>query len=49
MAISTPLKDWSQTERYYNSDIGQDGSGEEAVKKMWEELLKQVCMFVFLC
>jgi hypothetical protein len=35
---------WSQTKRYYNSSIGQYGFGMEAVKKMWEQLLEQVCM-----
>jgi hypothetical protein len=36
---------WSQAKRYYNSNIGRNGFGKEAVKKMWEESLEQVCSF----
>jgi hypothetical protein len=39
---------WSQDKRYYNSNFGQNGCGMEAEKKLWEESLEQVCMFVFV-
>jgi transposase len=36
---------WLQAKRYYNSNIGKNGFGMEAMKKMWEESLEQVCSF----
>jgi hypothetical protein len=37
---------WSQAKRYYNSNIGRNGFGMEAVKKMWEESLEQGLFFL---
>jgi hypothetical protein len=36
---------WSQAKRYYSSNIGQSGFWMEAVKKVWEESLVQICSF----
>jgi hypothetical protein len=37
---------WSQDKRYYNSNIGRNEFGMEAVKNMWEESVEHICMFV---
>jgi hypothetical protein len=39
---------WSQAKRDYTSNFGQNEFAMEAEKKMWEETLEQVCMFVFV-
>jgi hypothetical protein len=48
IAVSTALNCFGPRLRYYNSNICQNGFGMQTVKSMEEELLEQVCMFVFL-